>query len=86
MNSKANNTASSQSKKNIESTTAYSYGDMAAEYFFKIVLVGDSGVGKSNLLLRYTKNEFVENSSITVGIEFMSKILKIDSDQQYVKA
>ena len=26
------------------------------DYLFKIVLIGDSGVGKSNLLLRYTKD------------------------------
>ena len=32
------------------------------DYLFKIVLVGDSGVGKSNLLLRFTKNEFKLNS------------------------
>lgn len=39
----------------------------------KIVLVGDSGVGKSNILLRYLKNEFVWDSKATVGVEFGSK-------------
>ena len=37
---------------------------------FKIVLVGDSGVGKTNLLLRYLKNEFNTQTKATVGVEF----------------
>lgn len=28
------------------------------EFLFKIVIIGDSGVGKSNILTRFTKNEF----------------------------
>ena len=32
------------------------------DYLFKIVLIGDSGVGKSNILLRYTKDQFKMNS------------------------
>jgi small GTP-binding protein len=45
----------------------------------KIVLIGDSGVGKSNLLLRYLKNEFVWDSKATVGVEFGSKKFKIEN-------
>ena len=48
-------------------------------YLFKIVLLGDSGVGKSNLLLRYTKNTFCEHSQTTIGVEFATKNLKIDN-------
>jgi GTPase SAR1 family protein len=33
------------------------------------VLIGDSGVGKSNLLLRFTKNEFNLDSKSTIGVE-----------------
>ena len=37
------------------------------DYLFKIVLVGDSGVGKSNLLARFARNEFNLDSRSTIG-------------------
>jgi Ras-related protein Rab-11A len=49
------------------------------DYIYKIVLVGDSGVGKTNLLLRYLKNKFDQNSKATVGVEFGSKNITIDN-------
>ena len=48
------------------------------DYIYKIVLIGDSGVGKTNLFLRYLKNKFDYNSKATVGVEFGSKNIKID--------
>jgi small GTP-binding protein len=42
---------------------------MAAEYNFKIVLVGDAAVGKSQLMLRFAKNEFNHGSKATIGME-----------------
>ncbi|KAH7816914.1 Rab11b [Monocercomonoides exilis] len=47
------------------------------DFFFKIVLSGDSGVGKSNLLLRYTRNEFNLESKMTVGVEFANRLVQI---------
>ena len=46
---------------------------------FKIVLIGDSFVGKSNILSKYLKNEFNEDSKATVGVEFGSKSFSIDN-------
>lgn len=40
------------------------------EMIFKLVLIGDSGVGKTNILLRQTKNDFNIDSKATVGVEF----------------
>jgi hypothetical protein len=42
------------------------------------VLVGDSGVGKSNLLSRFTKGEFYEDTKSTIGVEFAVKSIQID--------
>ena len=48
------------------------------EIMFKVVLVGDSFVGKTNIMSRYLKNEFHEDSKATVGVEFGSKQFTID--------
>jgi GTPase SAR1 family protein len=49
-----------------------------ADYIFKIVLTGDSGVGKSNLLSRFTRNEFSLESRSTIGVEFSTKEVQVD--------
>ncbi|WMV15791.1 hypothetical protein MTR67_009176 [Solanum verrucosum] len=49
------------------------------DYLFKVVLIGDSGVGKSNLLSRFTRNEFSLESKSTIGVEFATKSLTVDS-------
>ncbi|KAF2596509.1 hypothetical protein F2Q68_00007826 [Brassica cretica] len=46
------------------------------DYLFKIVLIGDSGVGKSNILSRFTRNEFCLESKSTIGVEFATRTLQ----------
>jgi len=48
------------------------------DYLFKVVLIGDSGVGKSNLLSRFTRNEFNLESKSTIGVEFATKTIHTD--------
>ena len=48
------------------------------EMMFKVVLVGDSFVGKTNIMSKYIKNEFHEDSKATVGVEFGSKQFTIE--------
>jgi hypothetical protein len=48
------------------------------DYLFKAVIIGDSGVGKSNLLSRFTKNEFCLESKSTIGVEFATRSLQVD--------
>ena len=47
------------------------------DFLFKLILIGDSSVGKSNILLKYLKGEFDQNSRATVGVEFGTKNIKI---------
>ncbi|OMJ70009.1 hypothetical protein SteCoe_32118 [Stentor coeruleus] len=54
------------------------------DYLFKIVLIGESGVGKSNMLSRFTKNEFNLESKATIGVEFATKC--ITSNNKTIKA
>ncbi|CAL1612223.1 unnamed protein product [Knipowitschia caucasica] len=48
------------------------------DYLFKVVLIGDSGVGKSNLLSRFTRNEFNLESKSTIGVEFATRSLQVE--------
>lgn len=50
----------------------------AYDYLFKVVLIGDSGVGKSNLLSRFTRNEFNLDSKSTIGVEFATRTVHVD--------
>lgn len=54
---------------------------------FKFIIIGESGrkkhhkligVGKSCLLLRYTKDEFGAEYNVTIGVEFSSKTIDVD--------
>jgi len=55
-----------------------------AEYMFKCVIIGDSGVGKSNLLSRFTRDEFSKDSKSTIGVEFATR--QIEHDGKTIEA
>lgn len=44
-----------------------------------VVLIGDSGVGKTNLLSRFTRNEFNLESKSTIGVEFATRSVQVDN-------
>ncbi|XP_059309457.1 ras-related protein Rab11D isoform X2 [Lycium ferocissimum] len=55
------------------------YGDASQkiDYVFKVVLIGDSAVGKSQILARFSRNEFSLDSKATIGVEFQTRTLVI---------
>uniref|UniRef100_A0A8C3P2H9 Ras-related protein Rab-25 n=2 Tax=Timaliidae TaxID=9173 RepID=A0A8C3P2H9_9PASS len=59
-----------------------SRGDMGSpeedyNFVFKVVLIGESGVGKTNLLSRFTRNEFNHDSRTTIGVEFSTRTILV---------
>ena len=56
--------------------------DKDYDYLFKYIIIGDSAVGKTNLILRFTENKFTEAHQLTLAVEFGSKNVKIE-DKNY---
>lgn len=53
------------------------------DYLFKLLIIGDSGVGKSSILTRFTENDYSSNYISTIGVDFKIKTLIIDD--KYIK-
>lgn len=51
------------------------------DYLFKIIIIGESGVGKTCLLQRYTENSYTENTSSTIGVDFKIKTIEIENNK-----
>jgi small GTP-binding protein len=69
----------------LATTVTHLFSFFLSQFIFKIVLLGDTGVGKSNLVFRFTKNEFNKDSKSTIGVEFATKTVQIE-DNKLVKA
>ncbi|KAG8365350.1 hypothetical protein BUALT_Bualt18G0095600 [Buddleja alternifolia] len=59
----------------------YSENEKTEDYLFKIVLIGDSAVGKSNLLARFARDGFYTNSKSTIGVEFQTQKIEINGKE-----
>ena len=49
-------------------------------YQFRIILIGDSTVGKSSLLRQFTEGQFIENSDPTVGVDFHVRVVMLSGE------
>jgi len=54
------------------------------DFLYKVVVIGDSGVGKSNLLSRFVRDEFSLDAKTTIGVEFATKT--VEAEGRRVKA
>ena len=52
-----------------------------SDYLFKVLLIGNSGVGKSSLLVRFAEDIFTDNFMPTIGVDFKIKTVDVDSKQ-----
>lgn len=51
---------------------------MSYAYLFKYIIIGDTGVGKSCLLLQFTDKRFRHDHDLTIGVEFGARLMNID--------
>ena len=49
------------------------------DYLFKLIIVGDTNVGKTNIMSKYVKDQFNFTSKSTIGVEFGTKILELEN-------
>lgn len=55
------------------------------DYLFKSIVVGDGGVGKTALTLRFSKGFFTEDYKMTIGVDFHVKTISIDTSEGSIK-
>nr|BAA21710.1 rab-related protein 4 [Drosophila melanogaster] len=49
-----------------------------ADRAIKLLVIGESGVGKSSLIRRFVENKFDQNHDVTIGMDFKSKVMQVD--------
>ena len=55
------------------------------EFLIKLVVIGDSGVGKTNFIFQFTEGRFSSVHVTTVGFDYKSKIIKLPNKKKVIK-
>jgi small GTP-binding protein len=53
--------------------------NISYDYIFKVALIGDSGTGKTSILIRFIEDYFLEDTKSTIGVDFKLVSLQLDS-------
>jgi small GTP-binding protein len=67
-----------QTNNNAAATRSTANGQAARTCQFKMVLLGESAVGKSSLVLRFVKGQFHEYQESTIGAAFLTQTVSVD--------
>ena len=67
-----------QGKKTSSLTGVIPDDESKEDFLFKMVVVGDSGVGKTNIMSKFVRNVFSEDTKTTIGVEFATKRIQVD--------
>ena len=73
----------SSSQNMIYNNKRYSAADLNAKeitYIYKVLIIGNSSVGKTSLMNRFCNNTFMPNYIDTIGVDFKTKIIKVAPD------
>lgn len=79
-----NNTVTSNDFRFLDLSDYFSQEDitvsqgLTSDYVFKLILIGDSNVGKSSILSRFSDNVFLDTATPTIGIDFNTKLIRIE--------
>lgn len=55
------------------------------DFLFKVVLIGDCGVGKTCVVTRFKSGNFIERHSSTIGVDFSMKTIQVESKKVKVR-
>lgn len=61
------------------------FSEKSTDHNYKLILVGESGVGKTSIITRYVEDSFNEDHNITVNVAFFEKIFKIPDTNKKAK-